>query len=405
MKYTELMVRYGELSTKGNNRQRFIDKLVQNIEESLIRFPQIKVLADRNRARLFLNGVNSDRVISELKKIFGIVNFALVKRVDKDLEVIKKTAQEIVEDLFQPGMTFKITTKRQDHDFFMDTNQLNQFLGSAIFENIPGIKAQMKNPDINLQVEIRLDGAYFSTQTIQGAGGLPTGISGKAMLMLSGGIDSPVAGYLAMKRGLSVEALHFASPPYTSDNAVKKAQDLARKLTAFGGNIQFIEVPFSEIQEEIKEKVPPKYLMTVTRRMMFRITDCLRKKRQGLVIVTGESLGQVASQTPQSMMAIEEVTLTPIIRPVVTMDKVEIIKIAEKIGTFQLSILPFEDCCTIFAPKSPKTKPDLAKSRLYEARLDIDNLVKRAVESVKITEITALDLKESENREEFADLL
>jgi thiamine biosynthesis protein ThiI len=214
-----------------------------------------------------------------------------------------------------------------------------------------------------------------------------------------------VAGYLAMKRGLQIEAVHFASPPYTSEGALQKAKDLAQKLTLSGGNIQFIEVPFTEIQEEIKEKAPTAYLMTITRRMMLRITDKLRELRHGLVIVNGESLGQVASQTPHSMIAINDVTATPIIRPVVTMDKTEIIEIAETIDTFNLSIQPFEDCCTIFAPPSPKTRPKLDLAREYEARMDVEGLIERAVAGIKLTEITPTSTGVATVEEEFADLL
>lgn len=252
-----------------------------------------------------------------------------------------------MKDVYHEGLTFKITSKRSDHNFEMDSRELNQYLGSAVFEVLPDIQAQMKGPDVNLKVEIREEAAYLSYENIKGAGGLPVGTAGRGMLMLSGGIDSPVAGYLALKRGVDIEAVHFASPPYTSPGALKKAQDLTRKLTKFSGNIDFIEVPFTEIQEEIKEKVPEAYLMTLTRRFMMRITDRIREERNGLVIINGESLGQVASQTLESMRAINAVTATPIIRPVVTMDKLEIIDIAQKIDTFDISIQPFEDCCTI----------------------------------------------------------
>ena len=261
-------------------------------------------------------------------------------------------------------------------------------MGGAVFEAIPTIQAQMKKPDINLQVEIREEAAYISYETIKGAGGLPVGTSGKGMLMLSGGIDSPVAGYLALKRGVDIEAVHFASPPYTSPGALKKAHDLTRKLTKFGGNIQFIEVPFTEIQEEIKAKAPEAYLMTLTRRFMMRITDRIREVRGGLVIINGESLGQVASQTLESMQAINAVTNTPVIRPVVTMDKLEIIDIAQAIDTFEISIQPFEDCCTIFAPDRPKTNPKLKNAEQYEQRMDVEALVERAVAGIIVTEIT-----------------
>ena len=281
---------------------------------------------------------------------------------------------------------------------------MNQVLGDAVFTAIPNVKVQMKSPDITLRVEIRADAAYISHEEIMGAGGLPVGTSGKGVLMLSGGIDSPVAGYLALKRGVDIEAVHFASPPYTSPGALKKAQDLTRKLTAFGGNITFIEVPFTEIQEEIKNKAPEAYLMTLTRRFMMRITDRIREKRNALVIINGESLGQVASQTLESMQAINAVTSTPVIRPVVTMDKLEIIEIAEKIDTFEISIQPFEDCCTIFAPDRPKTNPKIKNVEQYEARLDVDGLVEWAVASIMITEITP-EAEADEVDELIGDLL
>lgn len=388
MQYSEIMIRYGELSTKGKNRMRFINKLRNNISDVLSIYPQVKVTADRDRAHAYLNGADYTAVAESLKQVFGIQNFSSVYKVEKSVEVLKSSVQEIMQDIYKEGMTFKISSKRSDHNFELDSRELNQTLGGAVFEAIPNVQAQMKNPDINLQVEIREEAAYLSYETIRGAGGLPVGSSGKGMLMLSGGIDSPVAGYLALKRGVDIEAVHFASPPYTSPGALKKAQDLTRKLTKFGGNIQFIEVPFTEIQEEIKAKAPEAYLMTLTRRFMMRITDRIREVRNGLVIINGESLGQVASQTLESMQAINAVTNTPIIRPVVTMDKLEIIDIAQEIDTFEISIQPFEDCCTIFAPDRPKTNPKIKNAEQYEARMDVEALVERAVAGIMITEIT-----------------
>ena len=388
MQYSEIMIRYGELSTKHKNRMRFINKLRNNISDVLSIYPQVKVTADRDRAHAYLNGADYTAVAESLKQVFGIQNFSPVYMIEKSVEVLKSAVQEIMKEIYKEGMTFKITSKRSDHNFELDSRELNQTLGGAVFEAIPNVQAQMKNPDINLQVEIREEAAYLSYETFRGAGGLPVGSSGKGMLMLSGGIDSPVAGYLALKRGVDIEAVHFASPPYTSPGALKKAQDLTRKLTKFGGNIQFIEVPFTEIQEEIKAKAPEAYLMTLTRRFMMRITDRIREVRNGLVIINGESLGQVASQTLESMQTINAVTSTPIIRPVVTMDKLEIIDIAQEIDTFEISIQPFEDCCTIFAPDRPKTNPKIENAEQYEKRMDVEGLVERAVAGIMITEIT-----------------
>ena len=386
--YSEIMIRYGELSTKGKNRMRFINKLRNNIQDVLSIYPAVKVTADRDRAHAYLHGTDYEPVAESLKQVFGIQNFSPVYKIEKSVPALKAAVQEIMKEIYKDGLTFKISSKRSDHTFELDSRELNQTLGGAVFEAIPTIQVQMKKPDINLQVEIREEAAYISYETIKGAGGLPVGTSGKGMLMLSGGIDSPVAGYLALKRGVDIEAVHFASPPYTSPGALKKAHDLTRKLTKFGGNIQFIEVPFTEIQEEIKAKAPEAYLMTLTRRFMMRITDRIRQIRGGLVIINGESLGQVASQTLESMQAINAVTNTPVIRPVVTMDKLEIIDIAQEIDTFEISIQPFEDCCTIFAPDRPKTNPKLKNAEQYEQRLDVEALVERAVAGIIVTEIT-----------------
>lgn len=387
MQYSEIMIRYGELSTKKKNRMRFINKLKNNMEHVLSIYPDVSVKTDRDRGHVYLNGTDYHEVAESLKEIFGIQAFSPSFKVEKNVDTLVKAVQEIMTSVYKDGMTFKITAKRSDHSFELDSRALNHTLGDAVFSVLPNIKAQMKQPDINLKVEIRDEAAYISYEDIRGAGGLPVGTSGKGMLMLSGGIDSPVAGYLALKRGVDIEAVHFASPPYTSPGALKKAHDLTRKLTKFGGNIQFIEVPFTEIQEEIKAKAPEAYLMTLTRRFMMRITDRIREDRNGLVIINGESLGQVASQTLESLQAINAVTATPIIRPVVTMDKLEIIDIAQKIDTFDISIQPFEDCCTIFAPDRPKTNPKIKNTEQYEKRMDVEGLVERAVAGIMVTTI------------------
>lgn len=387
MQYSEIMIRYGELSTKKKNRMRFINKLKNNMEHVLSIYPDVSVKTDRDRGHVYLNGTDYHEVAESLKEIFGIQAFSPSFKVEKNVDTLVKAVQEIMTSVYKDGMTFKITAKRSDHSFELDSRALNHTLGDAVFSVLPNIKAQMKQPDINLKVEIRDEAAYISYEDIRGAGGLPVGTSGKGMLMLSGGIDSPVAGYLALKRGVDIEAVHFASPPYTSPGALKKAHDLTRKLTKFGGNIQFIEVPFTEIQEEIKAKAPEAYLMTLTRRFMMRITDRIREDRNGLVIINGESLGQVASQTLESMQAINAVTATPIIRSVVTMDKLEIIDIAQKIDTFDISIQPFEDCCTIFAPDRPKTNPKIKNTEQYEKRMDVEGLVERAVAGIMVTTI------------------
>ena len=386
---TRILIRYGELSTKGRNKKMFTQKLASNIKKALVDFPQVKVIPDYDFMYLDLHEAPEEAVIEKVKPIFGIQSISPVYIVEKDMEVAKKVVLDLLSQEDLEGKTFKIMTKRSDHTFEMDTNQINLFLGDAVLEAFPDIKVQLKQPDITVRIDVRREHLMVSLKTIQGAGGLPVGTSGRAMLMLSGGIDSPVAGYLAMKRGMEIQCVHFASPPYTSPQALEKTKLLAAKIARFGGSIQFLTVPFSRIQEEIKKSVPEAYLMTIMRRFMLRITDQLRENARALAIANGESVGQVASQTLDSMMAINDVTNTPIIRPVATMDKLDIIKVAEEIDTFELSIQPFEDCCTVFAPPSPKTKPKLEKARQYEARLDVEGLIKEAVEGTVIEEITA----------------
>lgn len=386
---TRILIRYGELSTKGRNKKMFTQKLASNIKKALVDFPQVKVIPDYDFMYLDLHEAPEEAVIEKVKPIFGIQSISPVYIIEKDMEVAKKVVLDLLSQENLEGKTFKIMTKRSDHTFEMDTNQINLFLGDAVLEAFPDIKVQLKQPDITVRIDVRREHLMVSLKTIPGAGGLPVGTSGRVMLMLSGGIDSPVAGYLAMKRGMEIQCVHFASPPYTSPQALEKTKLLAAKIARFGGSIQFLTVPFSRIQEEIKKSVPEAYLMTIMRRFMFRITDELRKNAKALAIANGESVGQVASQTLDSMVAINDVTNTPIIRPVATMDKLDIIKVAEEIDTFELSIQPFEDCCTVFAPPSPKTKPKLEKARQYEARLDVEGLIKEAVEGTVIEEITA----------------
>lgn len=386
---TRILIRYGELSTKGRNKKMFTQKLASNIKKALVDFPQVKVIPDYDFMYLDLHEAPEEVVIEKVKPIFGIQSISPVYIVEKDMEVAKKVVLDLLSQENLEGKTFKIMTKRSDHTFEMDTNQINLFLGDAVLEAFPEIKVQLKQPDITVRIDVRREHLMVSLKTIPGAGGLPVGTSGRVMLMLSGGIDSPVAGYLAMKRGMEIQCVHFASPPYTSPQALEKTKLLAAKIARFGGSIQFLTVPFSRIQEEIKKSVPEAYLMTIMRRFMLRITDELRKNAKALAIANGESVGQVASQTLDSMLAINDVTNTPIIRPVATMDKLDIIKVAEEIDTFELSIQPFEDCCTVFAPPSPKTKPKLEKARQYEARLDVEGLIKEAVEGTVIEEITA----------------
>ncbi|MGH2115460.1 tRNA uracil 4-sulfurtransferase ThiI [Aerococcus urinaeequi] len=401
-----IMIRYGELSTKGKNKRNFVSTLAKNIREALSEYPDIKINQQHDFMFMELNGAPQEEVLSGLEKVFGIQSFSPAIELERDFDLLKEAAIKLVKAEIAKNdvQSFKVATSRSDHNYSMDTNDVNQALGGFLAEEFPELKVQMKKPDLTIRVKVREKDFLVSSEWINGAGGLPVGTSANAVLMLSGGIDSPVAGYLAMKRGIRITAVHFASPPYTSPQALNKAKDLTEKLTKFGGWINFVEVPFTETQEAIKEHVNPAYLMTITRRMMMRISDELRKRYRGLAIVNGESIGQVASQTLESMFAINEVTSTPVIRPVVAMDKLEIIDISQKIDTFDLSIQPFEDCCTVFAPPSPKTKPKLDDIAYYEAKLDIEGLVQRAVDGA-VGEKIMHGSRSMEDADNFSDLL
>ena len=401
-----IMIRYGELSTKGKNKRKFVATLGRNIREALSEYPDIKINQQYDFMFIELNGAPQDEVLAGLEKVFGIQSFSPAIELERDFDLLKEAAVKLVKaEIAKNGaQSFKVATSRSDHNYSMDTNDINQALGGFLAKEFPELKVQMKKPDLTIRVKVREQDFLVSSEWINGAGGLPVGTSANAVLMLSGGIDSPVAGYLAMKRGIRITAVHFASPPYTSPQSLNKAKDLTEKLTKFGGWINFVEVPFTETQEAIKEHVNPAYLMTITRRMMMRISDELRNQYNGLAIINGESIGQVASQTLESMFAINEVTSTPIIRPVVAMDKLEIIDISQKIDTFDLSIQPFEDCCTVFAPPSPKTKPKLDDIAYYEAKLDIEGLVQRAVEGAMGEKIMP-GSRSKEDLEAFSDLL
>lgn len=400
MNYDRILIRYGELSTKGRNRGKFIEKLGNSIRRALNDFPNIAVKGTRDRTYVILNGEDSRKIIERLKGIFGIQSFSPVIKTGKNIDEMKSAVLQLFNKVHSEGKTFKITTKRADKTFFMDTGELNHTFGSHILQNVPNVKVDVKKPDINMQIEVRVEAAYISCETIKGAGGLPSGSSGKAMLMLSGGIDSPVAGYLSLKRGLEIEGVHFFSPPFTSERAKQKVLDLGEKLAYMNGHFFLHVVPFTEIQQLIHKQIPENYTMTTTRRLMLRITDELRKKQDALAIVTGESVGQVASQTLESMYAINEVINTPILRPLIMMDKSDIVDIAKSIETHEISIRPFEDCCTIFVPASPKTKPKLEKVIHYESYIDFEPYIQKAVENTE----TMLIKPGTNDANTFADL-
>lgn len=400
MNYDRILIRYGELSTKGRNRKGFIDKLKRNIKRALRDFSNIKIEGNRERMFILLNGEDGAKIVECLKSVFGIQSFSPAIKTEKDIESIKEAALALFQKIFQEGKTFKITTKRADKNFPLNTDEINHTLGAHLLINVPGLKVDVKKPDINMQIEVRQEAVYLSCENILGAGGLPVGSSGKAMLMLSGGIDSPVAGFLSMKRGLEIEAIHFYSPPFTSERSKQKVLDLSEKLANISGSVKLHIVPFTEIQQLIGKQVPENYSMTTTRRLMLRIADEIRNRNEGLAIITGESLGQVASQTLESMYAINDVTNTPILRPLITMDKSEIIDISMKIETFDISNRPYEDCCTVFVPASPKTKPKKEKVQYFESYIDFEPLINKAVENLE----TILIKPSSSTQESTEDL-
>ena len=406
MQIDEILIRYGELSTKGKNIKDFIKTLASNVSQAVADLDRVELTWSRDRMHVKVNNPDQGQeIMDRLQKVFGIQNLSPAIKVGKDLDQVKDQVASLAQDKFQPGMTFKIDTHRADHDYPYNSMELNRILGSAVIQAQPGFKAQMEEPGLRIRVEFRQDAVYLSTDTLPGAKGLPVGTAGKGSLMLSGGIDSPVAGYLSMKRGMTVEAVHFHSPPYTSPQALAKAKDLAGKIAKFGGPVTFIEVPFAHIQEAIKEHIPEGYTMTITRRMMLRLTDRIRQDRGSQAIITGESLGQVASQTLESMQAINAVTTTPVLRPLVAMDKNEIIDLSRVIDTYDLATLPYEDCCTIFAPTKPKTKPKVDNAIRYEQALDIEDLMDQALASLKIETIYPGQLVEDQEKEEFDSIL
>lgn len=382
MQYDHILVRFGELTTKGKNRKLFIGKLVQNVKEALKEFEHLEYQRTYDRLYILLNNENQEEVIHKLKKVFGIHSFSLAIKVETDLEKIKKAAEYIIET--HDGNTFKIDTKRNDKEFPLTSQEINRVIAGHVFNHTTKkLKVDVHHPDILVKIELRKDYSYIMNDVVKGAGGYPVGIGGKALLMLSGGIDSPVAGYLTLKRGVDIECIHFSSPPYTSERAKDKVLRLVEKLTDYTGKIKVHIVPFTNLQLAIYDHCEESYAMTVMRRMMYRVAEKVAIKNHCLVLANGESIGQVASQTLESMSVINQVTQMPVIRPVVCMDKLEIIDIACKIDTYDISIEPYEDCCTIFTPKQPATKPKLYKVESFEADFDFQQLVDECVENTE----------------------
>ena len=389
MNYDRIMVRFGELSTKGKNKKDFIRQLGDNIKRALKPYKELEIEVRFDHIYVILNGVDYQPILTILQDISGIHSLSLVHKCEKDIEVIKRDALALMQ--LETFKTFKVTCKRSDKNFPLISDQILRIVAGEILRNIKDIKVDVHHPEKTLSIEIRYEGAYIFCQTFPGAGGYPLGIGGKTMHMLSGGIDSPVAAYLMMKRGMTIECIHFASPPYTQMGVIYKLEDLLHVLNKYQCKIRLNIVPFTKIQEAIYDHADESYCITLMRRMMYRLADRLARRRNCPVISTGESLGQVASQTLQSIHVINAVTNMPIIRPCATMDKLEIINISERIGTYNISIRPYEDCCTIFTPKNPKTSPDIKQVEKYESEFDWEPLLEEAVKNVEVKYLTDED--------------
>lgn len=394
-KYEYILVRFGELSTKGKNKKDFIKRLLTNVKNALRDYENLTFERTHDRMYIMLHGENHEEVAKRLSKVFGISSFSFARKVEPQIEIIKAVALEIAKE--SNAETFKMETRRSYKLFPMISDEINRDIAGEILRNT-NLKVNVKQPDLRIQIEIHQDAAYIMTGRVKGNGGYPVGVGGKALVMLSGGIDSPVAGYLTMKRGVAIECIHYASPPYTSNAAQEKVLDLARAIAPYQGHIRVHVIPFTELQLAIYKHCDESYAITIMRRMMYRIAQRVCEKQHALAIVNGESIGQVASQTLESMQTINEVIQLPVIRPVACMDKLEIIDVAKKIGTYATSILPFEDCCTIFTPKNPVTKPVSHKAERMEQRFDYETYINEC-----IAQMTSMDVypEKSENLDLF----
>ena len=364
-----ILIKYGELTTKKGNRNQFINKLSENIKVDG------KIIKKRDRMYIIPN--NFDDAINKLKKVFGLQGIVIAYKVNTNTEDIKNGVLEVLKN--ENFKTFKVETKRANKNFEIKSMDFNNVIGGLVLKKFD-CKVDVHNPDIIVHIEIRED-TYIYTNEIKGSGGYPVGIQGKGILMLSGGIDSPVAGYLALKRGIDIDCLYFDSPPHTSIEAKNKVIESANILNQYSGNIKLLVVPFTKLQEAIYKNVPSEYNITILRRMMYRIATNLSNKYK--VLINGESIGQVASQTLTSINVINSVTNFPVIRPVACLDKLEIIEIAKKIGTYETSILPFEDCCTIFVPKHPVINPKLDKCLEYE-KFNYQELIDECINNIEV---------------------
>ena len=379
-----ILIKYGELTTKKGNRNFFVKTLKNNLETKLKNY-NATITMDLARMYITYDDEEEEQVINAIKRTFGIHSYHMIYTCESTKEEITKLLTETVEKV--EFKTFKVKVKRSDKSFKGTSEELAPYFGGIVLKNKNNIKVDVHNPDYLLHIEIRKDYTYIYHKEIKASGGYPVSVAGRGLLMLSGGIDSPVAGYLAMKRGIKIECVYFESPPHTSVMAKNKVKKLVEELTKYDSSITLNVVKFTALQEAIYKNIDPTYMITIMRRMMYRISEKIMEKTSCLCLINGESVGQVASQTLTSMRVINSVTNVPVIRPVACLDKLEIIDISRKIGTYETSILPYEDCCTIFLPKHPVINPNMDKAILYEKSFDFNSLIDEAVNSREVIEI------------------
>lgn len=382
-----ILAKIGETILKGLNRKNFENILVKNIKTSIKKLGEFNVYIAQSTIYIEPLNENIDlfEVEDKISKVFGIASYSRACAADKNMESIKESARSYLYDELMGVNTFKIESKRADKKFPLKSPEISREVGGYLYESFDHLDVDVHNPDITITIEIREKKAYIRGNAKQGAGGLPVGTGGNACVLISGGIDSPVASYMMAKRGMKLTAVHFASPPYTSERALQKVKDLLKKVSLYSGRIKMITVPFTEIQESIKGNCEEDLFTIIMRRLMMKISEKIALQEDALALITGESLGQVASQTVKAIYCTNEATSLPVFRPLIGMDKDEIVKIARKIDTFDISIQPFEDCCTVFTPKHPKTRPNLEYVKKEENRVDFDTLIDKAIENIEVT--------------------
>ena len=381
-----ILVKYGEMALKGLNKRTFEDVLVKNIKRRLKDLGKTNIT--RAQSTIFIDPYeekyDTDEAVDQLKKVFGIAALCRAAVCEKQFDDIKRVSLEYLEEALSYASTFKVTAKRADKSFPMKSPEICRELGGALLSRFDNLKVDVNNPEVTVTVEIRDSKAYVHGENIKGAGGLPVGTSGHAMLLLSGGIDSPVAGYMLAKRGVHISAVHYVSPPYTSERARLKVEQLCERLTDYCGSIAFFCVPFTEIQEAIKNHCPEEFFTIIMRRLMMEIAQRISEREKCLALITGESVGQVASQTMNAIACTDAVCRIPVFRPLIGMDKTEIVETARKIDTFDISIQPYEDCCTVFTPRHPKVRPLLSDVENAQNGFDFSELVDKAVNDTEL---------------------